>query len=392
MRRGALFFALGLPAAVGCAGLIGADFDAHRITDTSEGGVDAQVDAGGGDGAPTTCVHAEPPPNKVPGQNLGGTTDVWTAIYSVDYGDGDGVPSAATYSSIGYDLDRVCTSLGDPATCVQAKHAPKDGVGGRDNAAGELIFEVKSTYKIIADPIGSKNDTKSIQSGLFSVLFHISGYNGQPDDDQVRFEWYLPAQFGSDNDGGAKAPPAWNGTDTWPLRKDGTLTLADGGAGPLVSDDNAYVAGGVVVASLPKGSRISGGSIEFDLSGVFVTANIVKTPQGFELQGGTLAGTWGQAQVLGGLGQLFKLVGKCADFPIYQQLKSLVCGALDVSGSGVPLPTQACDALSIGMAFVSKPVRPPATVLDVPLGSTPCPPATDPVNDACFKDSGAGGG
>jgi hypothetical protein len=387
MRRVALALALGLPAAVGCAGLIGADFDAHPIAVTIP-------EAGAGDvvaqEAAVTCNHAEVPPNKVRGQGLGGTQDLWFAIYSVDYGDGDGIPSAATYSSIGYDLDRVCTSLGDPPVCVQGKAAPKDGVDGRDNAAGEIFFEIKSTFQIIADPIGSKKDTALVQAGAFSIVFHITGYNGQPDDDQVRFEWYMPAPFGSDVEAGANPPPTWNGTDRWPIRTQDSLP--DGGIGPLVADDNAYVAGKVVVASLPRGSRIAGGSIDFDLSGVFVTATLDTTPQGTAMSAGTLAGTWGQAQVLGGIGKLFESVGKCTDFPLYQNLKSLVCGALDVSASGVPLPTQPCDALSIGVAFTAKPVLAPTTTVDVPLATTTCPPATDPLNDACLKDAGGGGG
>ncbi len=388
MRRGALALALGLPAAVGCAGLIGADFDAHRISVTPEAGpVDGQA---GGDAA-VGCAHAQVPPNKAQGKGLGGTKDFWLAMYTIDYGDGDGVPAAATYANIGYDLDRVCTALGDPPVCVQAKHAPKDGVGGRDNATGELLFEVKSTYQIIADPLGSKKDTAMIQGGAFSILFHVTGYNGLPDDDQVRFEWYAPAPFGSDTgDAGPRLPPTWSGTDRWPIRIQDTLP--DGGIGALVVDDNAYVAGNVVVASLPRGTRISGGSIDFDLSGVFVTATLETTAQGVAMSGGTLAGTWGQAQVLGGIGKLFETAGKCTDFPIYQQLKSLVCSALDISGSGVPLPTQPCDALSIGVAFTAKPVLAPTNTIDVPLPTKPCPPATDPLNDACLKDSGAGGG
>jgi hypothetical protein len=387
MRRGALALAFGLPVAAGCAGLIGADFDAHPLAGVAEAGtlVDAPVE-----GAAVGCVHAEVPPNKAQGQGLGGTQDFWFAIYTVDYGDGDGVADAATYGSIGYDLDRVCTALGDPPVCVQAKHAPKDGVGGRDNAAGELFFEIKSTFQIIADPIGSKKDTAAIQTGAYTILFHVSGYNGQPDDDQVRFEWYLPAPYGSDSDASTKAPPSWTGSDRWPIRTQDSLP--DGGIGPLVADDNAYVAGNVIVASLPRGTRITGGSIDFDLSGVFVTATLAPTAQGTAMTDGTLAGTWGQAQVLGGIGRLFESVGKCTDFPLYQNLKSIVCSALDVSASGVPLPTQACDALSIGVAFTAKPVLAPTSTVNVPLPTTPCPPATDPLNDVCLKDSGAAGG
>ena len=383
MRRGALALALGLPAAVGCAGLIGADFDAHPLAVVAEAGVEAAPPAD----VVVTCNHAEVPPNKAQGQGLGGTQDMWFAIYSVDYGDGNGDPDAATYASIGYDLDRVCTALGDPPVCVQAKHAPKDGVGGRDNATGELLFEIKSTFQIIADPIGSKQDTAALQSGGYTIIFHVTGYNGLPDDDQVRFEWYLPAPFGSDSDAAPRPPPVWMGGDRWPIRTQDSLP--DGGLAPIVADDNAYVAGNVVVASLPRGTRITGGSIDFDLSGVFVTATLDKTAQGTAMSAGTLAGTWGQGQVLGGMGKLFESVGKCTDFPLYQNLKSIVCGALDVSASGVPLPTQPCDALSIGVAFTAKPILAPTTTVDVGLPTTKCPPATDPMNDACLRDSGA---
>lgn len=380
-RRAAGLLVLAGAVAYGCASIIGADFDAHQANAIA---TDAGDEAGGSD-APAGCQHAEPPRNAAQGKNLGGTTELWVGVYTVDYGDGDGVPANATYSKLGYDIDRVCTSQGEAPTCVLGKHAVKDGDDGRDNAAGELFFEIKATYPTVSSPIGSKKDTALIQSGAYSVIFHVSGYNGQPDDDQVRFEWYVPASFGADKsaDGGASQIPAWNGTDRWPLRKDGTTTLPDGGAGPLVADDNAYVAGGVVVASLPRGSKIRGGSVEFDLSGVFVTAKINQTPQGLELDDGMFAGTWGQTQVLSGLGALFEAVGQCTDFPIYQQLKGLVCGALDVSSAGVPLPTEPCDALSIGFAFTTRPIVAPVNVMDVPLPTTPCPPATDPANDSC---------
>lgn len=387
--RVALAFTLAASAAAGCAGLIGADFDAHPVAASFEA---APPDvAPPGETGPPACVHAEVPPNKARGQNLGGTQEAWVAIYTIDYGDGDGV--TATYGSIGYDLDHVCTALGDTPVCVQGKRAPKDGTGGRDNASGELLFELKSTYPIIANSLGGKKDTQAIQAGAYSVILHVSGYNGQPDDDQVRFEWYLPASFGSDRPEGGVAPaPGWTGADRWPLRRDDFSRLPDGGVGALAVDDNAYVSGGMVVASLPKGSRIVGGAINFDLSGVFVTAQLTAASGGFAMTGGTIAGTWGQAQLLGGLGLLFETAGKCTDFPIYQQLKSVACSALDVAGGGVPLPTQPCDALSIGVAFTAKPVLPPTTVVDAPIRVGKCPPATDPANDACFLDAGAGGG
>jgi hypothetical protein len=378
--------ALLVPAAIGCAALIGADFDAHLVA-AAEGGSDA-----GSEGPDTGCAHARVPPNVARGQNLGGTKEAWFALYALDYGDGDGIPDAAHYGSIGYDIDRTCTGQGEAPTCVQGPHAGVDGKDGRDNAAGELLFEVKSTYKLLAATIGSTADTQQIQRGGFSILFHLTGYNGAADDDQVRVEWYAPAGFAADKplpDGG-KAMPRWDGTDQWPLRRAELDLPADGGYMARAFDDGAYVAGYVLVAAPPRGTSIRGGSIDINLEGVFVTGTLVNDAGGgaYELKDGVLAGTWRAQQVFAGLAPFLGKLGLCTDAQLYQDMKILVCGALDVSSAGVPLPTASCDALSIGVAFSAKPVRKPVVIVDASVPPVVCAPDKDPRNDTCVKDGG----
>ncbi|MFW5741602.1 MAG: hypothetical protein ACOC1F_14725, partial [Myxococcota bacterium] len=54
-------------------------------------------------------------------------------------------------------------------------------------------------------------------AGDWTLLLRVRGYNGLPDDDRVRLDWYIPAEFYVLQDGG-KAPPAWDGSDAWPIR------------------------------------------------------------------------------------------------------------------------------------------------------------------------------
>jgi hypothetical protein len=377
-----LVLTLALFVVAGCAAILGADFDAHLVTTPigDDGGDAAAADA------PAGCAHARAPANTAQGQNKGGTVEAWFAVYSIDYGDGDGKPDAADFAELGYDVDRTCTSYGEPPICLQGGKAAPDGKDGRDNAAGRLFFEVKSLYQILTGGIGSSADTANIQQGNESILFHLTGYDGLPDDDQVTVEWYSAAPFPNDKllpDGG-KPVPRWDGTDEWPLRADGP----DAGLGPLAVDPAAYVTANVLVASLPRGTKILGGSIDLNLDGVFFTATLTRALDGLEMKDGNLAGVWRAQQVFAGMAPFFEKNGRCSDSQIYQDIKQLVCNALDVSSAGVPLPTEPCDSLSFGMAFTAKPVKPPAGTANASVPPNICPPATDPRNDTCIKDGG----
>jgi hypothetical protein len=252
-----------------------------------------------------------------------------------------------------------------------------DGPNGEDNAAGIAITEIGLLFQsVFSSPVWNA----AILDGDWSVILRVSNNNGQPNDTNVRLDWYIPCPFSW---GEGASQPKWDGTDTWPIRstclteKNGNVSLEN----PKFSDSNAYVTDGVLVASFTVGSfQIYDFSVV--LNAAFITGEVVQTEQGWTLRHGMLGARWKLSNLLSQVGR-FKFLGQsvCTNHPAYSELKNGICSYADVF-SGLGTPTTPCDSLSTGMAFETKPALLGDIIVD-PVYPSPCAPEFDPASDSC---------
>lgn len=324
-----------------------------------------------------TCGHARPPdPPSV--TNAGGDIEFTVAVQSVDFGDASGTPE-----QYGYDLDYRCTCQGEGNGCLRESWATADacdGPDGRDNLTGRFIASVAPLFS----GFSSEGWSQDTYVGEWGLLLRVRNYNGEPDDDRVTLEWYVADQYWEDKPDKSYVP-AWDGTDTWPIRVS-TLEEQDGGAfdidKPKYADEYAYVSGGVLVGSLTETSFQLSAQYAVELNGAFVTANVVERGGAWVLEEGLLASRWKLTTVLAQISRI-ELMGMpvCTNHPAYSSIKSQICSYADIY-SGVGTPTTPCDAISMGMGFETAPAGFGEIIKDEPQGS-PCDPSVDPGLDEC---------
>lgn len=333
---------------------------------------------GGGGGGEASCDGVTiPDPPAEPDQ--GGDIDVVMALRSIELGED---PEGAT---LGLDLDAKCTCAPDGPSC-QSDVEHCDAPGGVDNSARQL-FTFLAT---ILTGVDSASMSEGAESGRWSIMVRVRGYNGQASDAKVRVDWYLAGGFVDDM--GLPAEPAWDGTDAWPISSASFV-----GEPPFdptfsqYSDENAYVVDGKLVAALPQSElRFAGATatMRVRITGGVILADVVPTtlPSGatYALENGLFAGRWRMADVF----QSFSSyrdemgVGICAVGPVYTAAKTQFCNARDIPSALGGTASQPCDAVSLAFGFAASPVQlgPVAgAAVEMPF----CTPETDPATDGC---------
>lgn len=155
-------------------------------------------------------------------------------------------------------------------------------------------------------------------------------------------------------------PPDWDGSDVWPLDPD---SLVDGMSvdQPIYRTDTAYVADGVLVASLAAGALVfndgTGSHLDIKLSGAFLTATVIQGPNGIGLTGGVLSAKWSETSMFHALDD-FRTNGApiCIDDFTFTYLRSTICDRLDINADA-PNVAEPCDALSVGLTFEAEPAQ-----------------------------------
>jgi hypothetical protein len=388
--------------AAGCQSLVGIEDSPPLGADASAGGTagsaaggesgaagSAGTDAGasgssgaGAGGAPEAGCGSARWPLPPSGVGLGGDIDFVAAVREIDFGDRDqaGVPS---WTELGYDLDKLCTCGTDPGSACTSKPKPVcDGLEGRDNATGILMYDLRNSFMIAA--LDSIAFSQNIENGTRTLLIRVSGYNGQSDDDQVRVSWYSAYKFESGQ------TPKWDGTDVWPVVSSALLPIAtaDGGEEysldqPKYFDDLAYVSGGVLVASLPDGEIALSDVANLRFTAAFLTARIENIGSDlWKLEDGVLAGVTRSQDMLAAL-PFVDLGGAplCKDHFVYTFVKPRICGYADMFAT-VGTPTKPCDALSLGVGLRAHSAK-LGEIKVVPTAVSPCAPGLDPSEDSC---------
>lgn len=278
----------------------------------------------------------------------------------------------------GFDLDRSCTcceGCTEAQTCTPPGEPLCDAPRGRDNAVAHFLSRLQET---VPSPVTTDALQAEIDAGAWTILMRITGYNGQPDDDQVVVSLYGTSALGS--------APTWTGQDVWSMRSDYLPVASTNPDEALVRSDIAYVAGGFLVgtfgAAAPLRLSLTGG-FDLKLSSAVVSGRLEPSGESFRLLDATLGGMWSMPDVFVSLANLRSggVAVACRMQSLYEDtLKPLLCSLRD-SRPGFDTPTP-CDGLSFGAAFVSEPVIIEG-VSSPPLPGTPCAPGTEPTGDAC---------
>ncbi|MBI5537269.1 MAG: hypothetical protein HY898_31395 [Deltaproteobacteria bacterium] len=316
-----------------------------------------------------TCSRALPPePPAV--KDAAGSIELVLAVRTIDFHE------TTQFNTIGYDLDKTCTCLGEGNSCQPpANSTPQDqcdGPGGRDNRAAALI----AASSMLG--LSSATFDNDIADGEWSILVRVRGYNGLADDDQVSVAWLVPLNF--------MKPPVWDGTDAWGIN--GSCLNHDGTGkpdleSPLITDTLAYVTGGRLVASLKGGASLTlSTGMSIIINDAFLVAGLVQDGSKWSVQEGLLVGVWKTTDLLANL--RYTTVGGqplCATNGIYKNIKDSVCQKRDILASG-GAPTAPCDAISLAFTFTAAPAK-IALALDNPAGADPCPSDTDAAAYEC---------
>lgn len=371
--------------------------------DGSAGGAGTAGDGGagaGGDSGPV-CNHATYP--QPPSGSTGGSTggDFFVAMRTVSFGDPSAVKAGLpAYQSIGFDLDNLCSDdiVTGPWSCKEPSWANadhKDGIDGRDDAVGALVTAIQ-TY---LPSFGSASYNQLIADGHTSILVRIQGYNGQPDDAQVRASLFIAAPYDSIDPGAGT--PKWDGTDTWPIASDSLTDDANGNIDKArYVDENAYVSGGKLVASLTHaGLRLSAGllgpgansgDINMNLVGAFLSGDLVQVQTSLGTQWQVdhvmLAGRWPADDIVQQMSQFPNpndglKSPLCMDSAPYGFFRDLVCAFTDIYSS-IGTPSVPCDSLSFGIYLETTPAL-PGDIYTILPAAPRCADAVDPKHDSC---------
>jgi hypothetical protein len=363
------------------------DFENLTLAIGDDGAVPDPVDG--------ACVHAEPPEPAMLSAPVVGGVEFVVAMSQTDLGDAlDAGPRP--YASIGYDLDNACTSQGAGSSCKEppwasADHA--DGPGGRDNAVGMGLYDVRAQNGGSASDLANSANA----TGNLELAIRVRNYNEVSVGGLVDVGIY-GVVLRSTGDAGAPSP-RWDGRDQFDAYTAWLAPPADGGTydldQPLYEDKNAYVtnadATGDGTTSSVLVSRFDrlfvGAAPGFPLAQVIMTAQIVKSGGTWSLRNGTFAGRIGIDDLLHTLAFGTDPVTDnvyCQGTGTYAAAKSQVCALADISLLGPGDASESCDAASWAWRFQTAPIT-LVGIAPVPPASTlmACSPGKSPADDHC---------
>jgi hypothetical protein len=354
--------------------------------------------AGSGGGGGGVCGHVRWPSRPEGGADPGGSIEVVVAIRTLDFGE-----DVEAAQAPGYDLDGFCTcEINQGPGCRIPDHLTTetcDGQDGQDNALAAL-FDVASTF---TDALDSSFHNRRIETGDYTTLLEVSGYNGEPLDAVVSAAIYPSPGLTRDPCNPGDVVAQWDGSDRWPVIAEAVMGAAgqggsggggggEGGAscGPsavgvdnaMYVDEAAYVVDGVLVASFADAQIAffqDGYAAGVRATGVVVTGQLVPAGSAWAIDNGVLAGRIEHNNLVLGMSALMTEGGTvCPDDPLFDPIKTASCGAIDI-GAALAGPTTPCGATSFGILFEAE----PAQLGSIYLPPTPVPCDEDPTLVMC---------
>ena len=316
------------------------------------------------------------------------------------------------WQGFGLDLDGSCTN----SVSCQDRHEqsckattttlPFDGRLCRDNTFARLQPVVASVPEI-GETFGlsEKVFNCALWRGTYNDIFRISGYNGQPEDAQVRVDFYRstgveessPWSCEGELDSFATKYPRWRSSLTWRgIESDFAEPMRANSGWPnsLYADANAYVHHGYVVARVPDDATFGFATDEpghrgfqFKTQQGYFLARIAKAQDGtWSVRDGLAAGRIRNQDLI----QSFRDVGFCEGGQFdsfYKSVLSYISENADLLASGANDPEQTCDAMSFGISFEAAQLV-PGTAVPQPKQIQCCPP--NKTEEECFSVCGDG--
>ncbi len=386
-------------ASVSCAAILGFE---RLSEEPAEGGLpdgdasDAPALDGGTD-APTSGQCSElgvPPP---PADAAVGTAPtILGALRVLDFGlEVDGARPQVP----GFNLDLTCSTDIASSSCTTKllpttfeTHAKDKNASGLDNAGFSLIEYIAR----FSDVLSPKGINDGIKAGKYGAVIRVEGWNGLPDDDDIRVEIF-PA-IGFDENGNGGATPELDEDDLWLL--DGRFKVGGVLEASTIKSDRAWVAGGRAVArfkqvTLPLLLADDPKPFDDHMTDAVVAVTIGTAASGKrELRDGVIGGRWKTSDFLAQVRTIFLanssgLVNTtlCDDVPgaklIYGSVKDTICDGRDIrsdseDGKGLP-----CDAISAGARIDTYRVNQLGTFAMPNDGGVRCQAPAIPLGDDC---------
>jgi hypothetical protein len=323
------------------------------------------------------CGHREPParPNIV---DAGGGLNLVFAVSQLVSTQGlEDDAGRPLVEDIGFDLDNTCTGEGQGPSCVEPPWATANHTDGRDG---------------IDNAWANASAPQPATPNIPDMLFRVSSYSGEPDDDQVAVSIYVGLGLsprGDAGDGGSYA--LWDGKDRVNIMAELLVPSASPSVDePLYHDDQAYVSGGMLVAHFPKALWSPGvPEVPYDLlpvSGVVLEGLLTRTGDQWELQNAVVDMRIRFNDLLTSFAQLPDTLAPgelvCQKNAAYLTARQTVCPLVDIASIPGP-PSAPCDAVSTASMFQAKQVLLGDVLLPAPPLVLNCSPGIDPVNDTC---------
>jgi hypothetical protein len=291
--------------------------------------------------------------------------------------DRNGNPSADAWKELGFDLDGVCTASptcpesSDPAACSAAVPS-EDGTYCRDNTFGKL-----ESQAIAVDGLGKEfglsNDgfNCALCRGDYNFLIRVTGWNGQPEDNNVRLDLYpspgLETQSATWTCDLNANVGAWKSNQCWAPGAGFTVEEGsfDGAIGPngelpdaKINDPAAYVREGYLIALLPEDAFFwfpgQSAALAYPLKiqrGVIATRLVDNGDGTYSADDGTIAGRAKKDDLI----EAFESLGLCQTTQenLWNLANTSINISRDVLASGTNSPEATCDGLALGIGFTA---------------------------------------
>lgn len=317
-----------------------------------EGGVGGAGGAGGSGGS-VACIDAD---------------DVVLAVNAFFYGDTDfdGGLNPSAWMQLGHDIDGVSTH-GDytghcqPAAGAQAASLD-DGDNGIDNGFGKTVLPVFTSLL----PTFSINAQQIINDGNFTLLLKLDEIVDGLDQDPLVARLYGAAPLGM--------PPAFDGTDCWPILQEQL------GAPPDV--DSVQV---VFTDSVLAGNQWSSGStpvtveLPLNLLGIQATIRVYQARLSMFLDSkhetatlGRLGGVLDADEFVDEMRNVFAFADLAYCAEAFDAFETQIRRAADIMVDGTQDDSQVCNGISIGLGFTMTEVGIGGVAPAQPKPAKPC--------------------
>jgi hypothetical protein len=341
---------------------------------TGSGGSGSGGAGAGGSAGGMPVAHAAPPapgPAKAPD----GTGSVTLAIRKLYLGDTlrDGTPDQANgWKHFGYDVDGLVstassTDLCKPRNGFPAKEVYPDGIDGIDNAFGKNILPIFLAFQ---NDYGEQVNA-AILAGAWTQLFDLEKLGQGADANPILARVYEGADLG--------APPAFDGSDVWPVRSDSLVDPQDL-ASAKTQLPASYLVGNTWVGSAGAISLrlggFGGGSMRLPIEHAVISMELDAAHE--TATNGTLSGVIPTDAFVEALTESARAIDPSFCDPTNPTLQSIITQleqASDILADGTQDPTKTCDGISIGLGFdaavvglgsIVEVTPPPDPCLDMP--------------------------